>query len=101
MPAREAGIGPTGLDYVNPGSSSESNEIRTRPDGRLKKSDLRPQFCLHCPHCWAATSRRSRRRRFTLLCLIVGSLERRYVELHHRHHGFHHGLHFRGVLVAD
>jgi hypothetical protein len=32
------------MDYDNPGSSSESNEIRTRPDGRLKRSNLRPQF---------------------------------------------------------
>jgi hypothetical protein len=44
MPARKAGIGPSGMDYDNPGSSSESNEIRKRPDGRLKRSNLRPQF---------------------------------------------------------
>jgi hypothetical protein len=44
MLAMDAGIGPSGLDYDNPGSSSESNEIRTRPDGRLKRSNLRPQF---------------------------------------------------------
>src|SRR5512142_612974 len=48
-----------------------------------------------------STFRRSRRERLTLLRLIVGSLEGRYVELHHRHHGVHHGLHFLGVLVAD
>jgi hypothetical protein len=44
MLAMDAGIGPSGLDYDNPGSSSESNEIRTRPDGCLKRSNLRPQF---------------------------------------------------------
>lgn len=38
---------------------------------------------------------------FTLLRLIIGPLEGRHVELHHRHHGFHHGLDLPGVTVAD
>src|SRR5512144_1150989 len=47
-------------------------------------------------------SRRSRRGRFgALLRLMVRSLKGRYVELHHRHHGFHHSLHLPRVPVAD
>ena len=32
---------------------------------------------------------------------FVRSLQRRHVELFHRHHGFHHSLHLPGVPVAD
>lgn len=34
------------------------------------------------------------------LCLVVGSLELRHVEFHHRHHGFHHCLHLPGVPIT-
>src|SRR5262245_19694634 len=35
------------------------------------------------------------------LRLVVGSLELSHVELHHRHHGFHHNLHLPGVPISD
>jgi hypothetical protein len=40
-------------------------------------------------------------RAFHTLRLVVGSLKGRYVELHHRHHGVHHGLHPPGIPVTD
>ena len=35
------------------------------------------------------------------LCLVIGSLKLRHVELHHRHHGVHYSVHLPGVLVTD
>src|SRR5262245_49744492 len=35
------------------------------------------------------------------LRLVVGSLELRHLELHHRHHGFHHSFHLPGVPITD
>src|SRR5262245_59937336 len=35
------------------------------------------------------------------LRLVIGSLELSHVELHHRHHGFHHSLHLPGVPITD
>src|SRR5215510_4951255 len=35
------------------------------------------------------------------LRLVVGSLELSHVELHHRHHCFHHSLHLPGVPITD
>src|SRR6185436_19830819 len=37
----------------------------------------------------------------TRLRLVVSSLELGHVELHHRHHGFHHSLHLSWVPITD